>query len=337
MPAVGRIADREGAAPVVVGHEVLFAGEIRPDVVAIVAKRPAVPALGGERLVLEGNRGLAGKRTRRAAKEVLGGYLIAIGFLQGTELHADLRRHELLDADVALAEQGAVLAGQAQLDRPGTAWLLGRHRKRGACHRPGGVGTDRNGAERLAAGTDQHQRKLVDPAVRRRPRSARLPHQRLNKYRFVVAVDAALRPDKRLARAVREVVVAPAAGTYLACLHARDKGHEGAVPALDGENAIGLGDNRGFEATEPVRACRGGGKEPVVARIGLDADAFDRDSVGERGHPDREVMAVLAHMEAEVCHADDAAAAPAGVDIGGVDAWRRVDDIGRETDVRRGY
>ena len=106
---------------------------------------------------------------------------------------------------------------------------------------------------------------------------------------------------------------------------------------LDGENAIGLGGNRGLEATEPVRACRGGGKEPVVARIGLDADAFDRDGVGERGHPDREVRAVLAHMEAEVGHADDAAAAPAGVDIGGVDAWRRVDDIGREADVRRGY
>ena len=156
-PAVGWIADGEGAASTIVGDEVLLADEVGANVGALVAEAPAVPALGVERGVLECDRSLAGERTRRATEEVLGGDLVAVGLVEGPELDADLRRHELLDPDVALAEERAVLAGQAQLDRPGAAGLLGGHEERIAGHGAGGVGAGRDGAERLAARADKHQ------------------------------------------------------------------------------------------------------------------------------------------------------------------------------------
>ena len=152
-----------------------------------------------------------------------------------------------------------------------------------------------------------------------------------------MAIDAALSPDERLSLAGREVAVADATGIELIRLHARDEGYEGAVPALGGEDAVGLGTGLDCKAAKPVGAGHGAGEELVGARVRLDVDAGDGDGVGERGDPDGEVGAVLAHVEAEVGHADDSAAAPAGVDVGGVGARRRVNDVGREPDVRRGY
>ena len=73
-------------------------------------------------------------------EEVLRGDFVAVRLGGGAELDADLRRHELLDADVALAKERAVLAGQAQLDGPDAAGLLGGNGKRRAEDGAGGVG-----------------------------------------------------------------------------------------------------------------------------------------------------------------------------------------------------
>ena len=196
-------------------------GRTKPEVV--VAEMPAFPRGGCERHVLEDNRTLALETVRGAAEEVFGfdreGEVRGMRGRFGLDLHADLRRGELLDLDFTPPVHPSRTARQ---ECPDAARLVGGDGKLVPRDRALGVGQDRLVRHIVALRIAQHKldgHRLRSPTVL-------VAQNRLQENVLVMTVNAAVRPEEGLILASLEVIRTVAVGIRLIDLHRLAQRHE---------------------------------------------------------------------------------------------------------------
>ena len=293
----------EAALPVPVELSLPQFAERRLQGAAGVAEAPSLPLRGGEGNVGEDDGSFARERVGGSAEEMLGrdgerevGRMCRR--LSG-DLDADLRRGELLDLDLALAEDASLLPGDLRAERPRSARLLRRDLKRVRDERACGVRLAHEAREDVALGA--HEAQLYR---KRRGRAAlSVAHDRVQHDPLVVAVDAALGPHEGLDLTWREVLSARAVRIRLVDFHRRADGEEGAVVAFgrlrhDGER-FALRDAHRTAPSVLVRLAL----HDLRVRLRVDGDphAVDGRALHQRRHPYAgRVRAVHAHREREV-------------------------------------
>ena len=179
---------------------------------ALVSETPALPVLGGERHVLEHDRALAGKPLRRPAEEMFGldGEREVGGMRSGCRIdgHANLRRGELFDLHVHVAQMPSVLAGNLRDDGPPAARLVVRDGEPVVGDRALAVRCLRDGGVGVAVGIDEaelhrHRRRCA-PCAR--------ADDDVRENLLAVAVNAAVGPAEGRRFLVVQVFLPPAVG-----------------------------------------------------------------------------------------------------------------------------
>ena len=303
--------DGERRLAALVGEDALQARVVRRQPAASVAEAKALPSVRRELGVGEGDERLGGHHLRRAAEQVLrrdreGQVARRDGAdrqpLQGD---ADLRRHELLDLDLALAERDRILAGNLRHDRPLAGRDAVRRRERLARDRAERVRHRGDGLDLLALGVKeaQHDRERLGRVA------LAVAQDGVDHDRLAVAVDAALRPHHRAALVRREVGGTVPVRQGLADLHRLADRHEGGVGAVrrghdERERLVARVPSAERRLAVRVRLRRA--EDFAAGRVERGDAARQRPAGRERRRPDAEPVLVLPRREADVGQADEA-------------------------------
>ena len=298
---------RELGAPLGVQRLLVQRLVVRLETAVLVAEAELVPAARRERLVRERHGPLDRQPLRGTAEEMLGRDRerdVRRGEVgRRLHLHADLRRHELLDPDVPRADDDVGVAGHGDVDTPSAAHLAVRN----------GEGFRRHGARFV-----NHLRlRVKEPSVRvdeldlhreclLRRISVRPAQERVHEDLLVVAVDAAVGPHERLERVLCHVLPARALLDRLVeGLAEREEGHVAAI--------LPRGDDR--ERVRVLRHLAGApavglrdalAHEDVVGAVHRHEQVGDRRALRERRRPHVHAPLRLAHGKPDVREAHEA-------------------------------
>ena len=270
-----------------------------------IAEQEALPSLRLERRVLEHHGAVAAKCLGRSAVEVLGeeieGEFLRPQILGCLHLHTNLRRREFLDLDITPTKTDGLLAWRTHDKMPRSAHLVRR---------------DREGIVRENAIRIHHHRLLVRDAVKRilqlnrnrerlRRHALAVAEDRLEEDLLVMAIDAAIRPHKRLTFVLGEIIGAVRRGFLLIDdIGQREERHVGSVRTPeDHGKRLALVDARGAAPALRIRhALR---HQHIRLRIELDLCTGNRLAFRQGGHPHAQIRPDTPNTQPEVRHTDD--------------------------------